>query len=116
MTRVVAVFVTCPTRAVARRIASALVARRLAACVNMLPGVESLFWWEGKVDQAKEVLLVIKTPAARLEALRLAVVALHPYDVPEVIAVPVAAGHRPYLRWVEASTRRRYPLPRRPHR
>ena len=116
MARAVVVFVTCPTRAAARRIASALVARRLAACVNVLPGVESLFRWEGKVDQAREALLIIKTRAARLEALRRAVVALHPYEVPEVIAVPVAAGHRPYLRWVEASTRRRSPVPRRPPR
>ena len=102
---IVVVLVTCPSWAVARRLAQALVRRRLAACVNILPGVESLFWWEGKVDQAREVLLVIKTPAARLEAVRRAIVRLHPYEVPEVIAMRVAGGHRPYLRWVAASAR-----------
>jgi periplasmic divalent cation tolerance protein len=97
------VLVTCPSRAVGRRIAERVVRSRLAACVNLLPGVESRFWWNGKVDRAGEALLLIKTTAARFEALRRAVIRLHPYDVPEVIAVPFAAGHRPYLRWVRAS-------------
>jgi periplasmic divalent cation tolerance protein len=100
MTRCIVVLVTCPTRAVARRIATALVTKRLAACVNVVPGIESTFRWQGKVDRCREILLIIKTAAPRLAALRRAVVRLHPYDVPEVIALPLVDGHPPYLRWV----------------
>ena len=78
--------------------------RRLAACVNIIRGVESTFRWQGRVDRCREVLLVIKTTAARFDALRRAVLMEHPYDVPEVIALPILAGHRPYLEWVSAST------------
>lgn len=103
MTHTIVVFVTCPTKRQAKRLAQALVKQRLAACVNLLPDVQSLFWWEGRVDQAREVLLLIKTTARRFEALRRTVCALHPYGVPEVIAVPIRQGHPPYLRWVQAS-------------
>ena len=101
------VLVTCPNARSARRIAAELVTRRLAACVNVIPGVESVFWWRGKVEHAREALLVIKTPSRLTDRLRRAVLALHPYEVPEVIALPVTSGHPPYLRWVRASTRRR---------
>ena len=97
------VLVTCPSRAAARRLATALVKRRLAACVNILPGIESIFWWQGRIDNSREALLLIKTTSARLARLTRAVVALHPYDLPEVIALPVTRGHRPYLRWVASS-------------
>jgi periplasmic divalent cation tolerance protein len=103
MTRIVVVLVTCPTPAVGRRLARELVRLRLAACVNVLPGVESVFRWQGKVDRSREALLVIKTTRARFAALRRRVLSLHPYDLPEVIALPVAAGHPPYLRWVASS-------------
>ena len=101
--QVLIVLVTCPTVRAARRIGNTVVQRRLAACVNLVPGVESTFRWKGKVDHAREVLLVIKTTAARFEALRRAVVSLHPYDVPEVIGFPAQRGHTPYLRWVISS-------------
>ena len=103
MTRIVVVLVTCPTPAVGRRLARELVRLRLAACVNVLPGVESVFRWQGKVDRSREALLVIKTTRARLARLTRTVVALHPYDLPEVIALPLIAGHPPYLRWVASS-------------
>lgn len=99
----VVVLVTCPNRTVARRLGRELVRRRLAACVNLLPGVESVFRWRGKIDQSREVLLLIKTTRAGLARLTRAVVTLHPYDLPEVIALPLAAGHPPYLRWVSSS-------------
>ena len=99
------VLVTCPTKTVARRIASQLITRHLAACVNIIPGVESLFWWQGTLNQAQEVLLLIKTTRSRFESLRRAVVSLHPYDVPEVIALPLVAGHQPYLRWIRSTLR-----------
>ena len=97
----VLVLVTCPSRVVARRIASQLVRRHLAACVNILASIESLFWWQGKLDRAREVLLLMKTTRRRFEPLRQAVLSLHPYDVPEIIALPIIAGHEPYLRWVQ---------------
>ena len=103
---VVVVLVTCPTRALARRIAHALVTRRLAACVNVVPGIESTFQWKGKIDRCREVLLVIKTIPARFASLRRAVVSLHPYDVPEVVALPLVDGHVPYLTWVRRSVLR----------
>ena len=101
--RVLVVLVTCPNPATAKRIASALVTRRLAACVNLLPGVTSLFWWRNRADRAREILLVIKTTRAAFPRLARAVRGLHPYEVPEIIALPVAEGHGPYLRWVRAS-------------
>jgi len=89
----------------AERIATALVERSLAACVNVLPGVTSIYRWRGKVERDEELLMVIKTTAERFEALRAAVVELHPYEVPEVIALPIEAGHAPYLDWIDASCR-----------
>jgi periplasmic divalent cation tolerance protein len=87
----------------AERIGRALVEGGLAACVNVLPAVTSIYRWKGKLEQEEERLLVIKTRADRFEALREALVALHPYEVPEVLALPVAAGHAPYLEWLDAS-------------
>ncbi len=97
------VLVTCPTRAVATRIASALVKGRLAACVNIVPSVESLFWWKGAVERARECLLIIKTTTTRFPQLTRTVVSFHPYGVPEVIAFPISAGYQPYLRWIHAA-------------
>ncbi len=87
----------------AERIAGELVARRLAACVNVVPGVVSIYRWEGKVERGAEVLLVVKTRVDRFEAVRDAIVSLHAYDVPEVIGLPIADGHAPYLAWLDAS-------------
>jgi len=87
----------------AERIARALVERRVAACVNVVPGVTSYYRWKGEIARDGEWLLVMKTTADRFEALREAVVELHPYDVPEVGALPVERGHAPYLDWIERS-------------
>ena len=103
MSRCVVVLVTCPNARTGRRVAGALMKRRLAACINLLPGALSLFRWKGKVDRATEILLIIKTSAARFEALRREVIRLHPYDVPEIVALPIIAGHQPYLRWIASS-------------
>jgi periplasmic divalent cation tolerance protein len=85
------------------RIARALVQGGLAACVNLVPGVVSLYRWKGEVQRDEEILLVIKTRAESLPALRDALVALHPYEVPELIALPIVAGHAPYLAWLDES-------------
>lgn len=96
---------TCPDAATAARIAETLVGERLAACVNVLPGVGSVYRWDGRVERAEEVLLVIKTVRARLDALTARVVELHPYELPEVLAVDVAGGLPGYLAWIEDATR-----------
>ena len=100
------VLVTCGSTAEARRIARAVVEERLAACVNILPGaVASIYRWKGKMESARERLLLIKTSRKRLAKLRAAVKRLHSYDVPQFIAVPIVAGSRAYLVWLDESVR-----------
>lgn len=101
---VLVVLVTCPPKQAAA-LAAGLVADRVAACVNVVPAVRSFYRWKGKVQRDGESLLVIKTTRARFARLRRAVLARHPYDLPEVIALPVVRGHAPYLDWVADSTR-----------
>ncbi|KAM3843754.1 protein CutA [Vipera latastei] len=96
-----AAFVTCPNQTVAKDLARALVEQRLAACVNVLPGVTSIYRWKGAVEEDAEVLLMIKTRSSRVSALAEYVRSVHPYEVAEVIAVPIQQGNPPYLRWVE---------------
>ncbi len=92
---------TLGSAADAERIARALVERRLAACVNVVPGVVSFYHWKGELQRDEEWLLVIKTRAEALEPLRSALVSLHPYELPELVAWPIAGGHQPYLRWID---------------
>ncbi|MCL1635557.1 divalent-cation tolerance protein CutA [Luteimonas sp. SX5] len=96
---------TCPDPDSAARIADALVDERLAACVNVLPGLRSTYRWQGQVERADEVLLLIKTAADRLPALQQRILALHPYELPEVIAVEAAGGLPAYLGWIAEQTR-----------
>ena len=84
-------------------IARALVEERLAACVSVVERVRSIYRWEGNVQDDAEALLVVKTRAQAFEALRARVIALHPYQCPEVVALPIAAGHAPYLAWIAES-------------
>jgi periplasmic divalent cation tolerance protein len=96
------ILVTCGSMAEAKRIARAVVDARLAACVNILPGaVTSIYRWKGKVESARERLLMIKTSRKHVAKLQQAVESLHSYEVPEFIAVPIAAGSRKYLRWMD---------------
>ncbi len=97
--------VTCPSRAAGEKIGRALVEERLAACVNVVPGLRSIYRWEGKVHRDPEALLVIKSRRTRLPALQRRVKSLHPYTLPEMIALPIVAGSAPYLAWVADSTR-----------
>ncbi len=97
------VLVTCPSIAEARRIGRSLVEKKLAACANILAGVESIYRWKGKVERAREVLVVMKTTAARLRELESEVKRVHAYEVPEFIALPIVAGSQEYLEWVGKS-------------
>ncbi len=98
---------TVPSAELARRLVRSLVERRLIACGTVLPGAVSTYWWRGAVVEEEEVVVVLKTTAARWAALAAALPALHPYEVPELIALPVVGGHRPYLEWVRSETRAR---------
>jgi periplasmic divalent cation tolerance protein len=93
-------YCTCPDAASAQALAGALVGEGLAACVNRIPAVQSTYRWKGEVTTDSEELLLIKTTASRFAALKERVLALHPYELPELIAVPVVDGHAPYLDWV----------------
>lgn len=101
---VLLVFTNLPDAAAARALAAALVEARLAACVNILAPCRSVYRWQGGIEEADEVPLLIKTTAARYAELEAAIRARHPYELPEIVAVPVAHGLPAYLAWVGAET------------
>jgi len=103
--RVRLVLSTCPDAQTADRLATALVDERLAACVNVLPGVHSTYRWQGAVERGEEVLLLIKTTADRQDELVARLQALHPYELPEAVAVEATGGLAAYLDWVAEQTR-----------
>jgi periplasmic divalent cation tolerance protein len=105
MTNIVVGLVTCSSRAEARKIASGILTRKLAACVNIVNSLESHYWWQGKLENARECLLLIKTTKAKERAVMSAVKAAHSYAVPEVIFLPVVAGERNYLNWLRNSVK-----------
>jgi periplasmic divalent cation tolerance protein len=96
---------TCPEADTAHRIGRTLVEALLAACVNIAPGLRSIYRWNDAVQDEPEVLMIMKTTGLCLAAAREMLLSLHPYDVPEVVALPVVDGHDAYLRWVTSSTR-----------
>ena len=100
----VVVLTTCGTGSDAAALARKLVAGRLAACVNIVPGIESVYRWQGDIEAGREVLLIIKTSQGRFEDLAAAIRAESGYELPEVLAVPVAGGSAEYLRWISTST------------
>jgi periplasmic divalent cation tolerance protein len=101
----VVIFVTCPSRKEAKAIAGSLIRKRLVACANFAGGIESLFWWKGKIDKAKEVLVMMKARRKDFKAVEREVKRLHSYDVPEIIALPIACGSMEYLGWIEENVR-----------
>ena len=104
MSQTLLVITNCPDEAAANAIALAVVEARLAACVNILPRVQSVYRWQGVVESATEIPLFIKSTAAGYPALEAAIRRHHPYETPEIIAVPVAQGLPAYLNWVAAET------------
>ncbi|MCY1002427.1 divalent-cation tolerance protein CutA [Myxococcus sp. MISCRS1] len=105
MTDAILVLVTAPSADKAAELARSLVEEQLAACGNILPGLRSIYRWEGKVQDDAEALILFKTRASLFDALRSRIVELHPYDVPEVLRFDIAGGHAPYLAWILDSTR-----------
>jgi periplasmic divalent cation tolerance protein len=97
------ILITCANKKEARKIARELIRAKLAACVNIVDKVESIFRWQGRVERAREVLLVVKSSKSKLSALIKAVRKIHSYQVPEIIALPIIAGYRPYLEWIDES-------------
>jgi periplasmic divalent cation tolerance protein len=104
MQQAILVLTNVPDNAVAQSLATAVVEQRLAACVNILPVVQSVYRWQGVVEQASEITLMIKTTQTCYAELEQLIRHLHPYDVPEVIAIPVSAGLPSYLQWIETET------------
>jgi periplasmic divalent cation tolerance protein len=105
MTDYIVVYVTAPEDE-AVDLAKTLVNERLVACVNIVPGLRSIYWWQGKVEDEPEVLCIMKTRTTLFEALRDRVRELHSYEVEEIIALPIMAGNLPYLDWIKENTRK----------
>jgi periplasmic divalent cation tolerance protein len=99
----VVALVTAPDMKTARRLAKSALTARLAACVNIVPRIESHYWWQGKLEKGSEVLLVLKTTHAKLAGLETCILDQHPYDTAEFLAVPLQAGSQRYLEWLSAS-------------
>ena len=98
--------VTAPSMEVARELAEGILEGRLAACANLVSGIESHYWWEGEICQEKEVLLILKTSAGSMADLESYVIEHHPYDTPEFVAWPIDKGNQKYLHWISMNTAR----------
>lgn len=104
MTGNIVVLITVSSPDEGEKIARALVEKRLAACVNIVPGIRSIYHWQGKICDDRELLLIAKTSADLFDAVEKEVKALHSYKVPEIIAIPIAAGSKEYLSWIDENT------------
>ncbi len=104
-TKFAGVLVTAPDLKTARALAKAALSSRLIACANMVPKIESHYWWQGKIESGTEVLLILKTTKSKLAALEKLILAKHPYDTPEFLVLAVSAGNQRYLDWLAASCR-----------
>ena len=98
------VLVTAPDLKTARTLAKAALSAKLVACANLVPKLESHYWWQGKLESSAEVLILLKTTRARLAALERLIIAQHPYDTPEFITLPLAGGNAKYLAWITMSS------------
>jgi periplasmic divalent cation tolerance protein len=94
------IFVTCRSKKEADTIALSILKKRLASCANIIPGIDSRFWWNGKLDRSREFLIMVKTIAKNFRRVEREVKRIHSYEVPEIIAVPIAAGSKDYLKWI----------------
>src|SRR5690349_9116533 len=101
----VVALVTAPNKSIARKLARAALQAKLIACANLLPEVESHYWWKEKVERGKEVLILLKTTSSQLNRLEKLIVSLHPYDTPEFLVLSISSGNRRYLGWLTNSLR-----------
>lgn len=99
----IVIFVTASSKEEAQKISAGLIKHKLAACVNIVDKVDSVFFWDGKIDRAKEALLIIKSKKEKFSKIIKLVKSLHSYKVPEIIALPIIAGDKAYLRWMDAA-------------
>ncbi len=97
----IVLFITASNSEEAHKIAKVLLSQRKAACVNIVPGISSLFWWQDKLDSAQESLLIVKTKASLLNQIVTLVREIHSYEVPEIIALPIIGGNQDYLEWID---------------
>ena len=104
-TKYIVVFITVDSPETTQKITDKLLTERKAACVNIVPKVESHYWWQGKIESANELLLIVKTRAALLDELIVLVKQNHSYTVPEIIALPIIGGNEDYLKWVDGATK-----------
>jgi periplasmic divalent cation tolerance protein len=104
MMSAILVYITASTDEEAETIARFLLEKRLVACANMMPSIKSLFWWDDKIDEAQEVVLIAKTRADLFDKVEKAVCEKHSYDVPCIVALPIADGHMPFLEWIDQET------------
>jgi periplasmic divalent cation tolerance protein len=100
----ITVFITAPNEEEAAKIASSIVEEKLAACVNIINSIRSIYRWQGRVEDDSEVLMIAKTRGALFDSLKKRVIELHSYDIPEIIALPIVDGSEEYLNWIKAST------------
>ena len=103
------VYITAPDRLTARELSETLVRERLAACANILDGMESCYWWQGEMQRAAESVCILKTTASGFAALEKRALELHPYEVPCIVALPLMLGHAPFLRWIAEETQPVFP-------
>jgi periplasmic divalent cation tolerance protein len=104
--RYIVVFITCPNKKVSEKIAEILLEKKLAACINILDNVTSYYWWKSEKESSQEVLMIVKTRRELLKKLTTNVIEAHPYDLPEIIAVPLVGGSISYLKWIDKETRK----------
>ncbi len=101
----IVIFVTASSKKEAQKISASLIKQKLAACVNVIDKVDAVFFWENKVQKAKEFLLIIKSTKAKFTQITKLIKSLHSYKVPEIIGLPIVVGDKPYLRWIDAALR-----------
>lgn len=99
------IFTTCPDKKTANKIADALLKKKLVACANILPGVTSKYWWKGKIERSREVMMIMKTRRSLFGKAKKEIQSLHLYDVPEILCVRIAEGSKDYLKWIKNVTK-----------
>jgi periplasmic divalent cation tolerance protein len=104
----IVVMVTCSSSREAKKIAGSLLDKRLVACANIVPDIGSRFWWKGKIENAREVLVIMKTKTGNFNKIESEVKKLHSYEVPEIIAIPIVMGNRQYIKWIKDETDTHY--------